>query len=99
MAEEGSGSPSAKRRAANRAGEGVEALYEVPVEVTAVLGTSLLEIKQILRLGRGAVVELDQVVDAPVKVLANGNLIGYGEVIVVEDRLAVQLTEVLKTSK
>jgi flagellar motor switch protein FliN/FliY len=72
------------------------ATYEIPVEVTAVLGTAELQISQILKLGRGAVVELDRVVGEPIEIHANNQLIARGEVVVIEDRLGVQMTEIIK---
>jgi flagellar motor switch protein FliN len=73
------------------------AAYEIPVEVTAVLGTAELQVSQILKLGRGAVVELDRVVGEPIEVHANNQLIARGEVVVIEDRLGVQMTEIIKS--
>ncbi len=74
----------------------MEAVYDIPVEIIAVLGTSNLQVSQILKLGRGAVVELNRSVGEPVDITANGRLIARGEVVVVEDRLAIQMTEVIK---
>ena len=76
----------------------VEALMDVQVEITAVLGTSLMPISQILKLGRGAVVELNRSVGEDIEVHANNRLVAMGEVIVVDDRLGVTMTEIIKTS-
>ncbi len=78
--------------------ERMEAVYDIPVEVTAVLGTANLQVSQILKLGRGAVVELDRVVGEPVDINANNRLIARGEVVVVEDRLAIQMTEIIRSN-
>jgi flagellar motor switch protein FliN/FliY len=75
-----------------------EAVYDVSVEVYAVLGTANLPIAQLLKLGRGAVVELDRKVNDPVDLLVNRKRIAKAEVVVVEDHLAVTITEVLKRS-
>lgn len=72
------------------------AVYEVEVEVAAVLGTASMPISQILKLGRGAVVELNRSVGENIEIHANNRLVAKGEVVVVEDRLGVTLTEVLK---
>jgi flagellar motor switch protein FliN/FliY len=72
-----------------------EALYDVSVDVVAILGTSDLQINQILKLGRGAVVELDRAVGEPIEIRANRRLIARGEVVVIEDRLGVQVTEIV----
>ena len=74
------------------------AAYGIPVEVTAVLGTAQLQVSQILKLGRGAVVELDRVVGEPIEIHANNQLIARGEVVVIEDRLGVQMTEIIKST-
>lgn len=72
------------------------AVYNVPVEMIAVLGTATLQVSQILKLGRGAVVELDRMVGEPVDIHANNRLVARGEVVVVEDRLGIQMTEIIK---
>ncbi|MEQ8505921.1 MAG: flagellar motor switch protein FliN [Rhodospirillales bacterium] len=79
--------------------EKVHALYDVNVEITAVLGTADMPISQILKLGRGAVVELNRSVGENIEIHANNRLVAKGEVVVVEDRLGVTLTEVLKISQ
>ena len=76
-----------------------EAVYDINVEVTAVLGVATLLVNQLLKLGRGAVVELGQHVGDPVDLRINNRLIGRGEVVVVEDRLAISITEMLQSSK
>lgn len=72
------------------------AVYDVSVEMIAVLGTATLQVSQILKLGRGAVVELDRRVGEPVDIHANNRLVARGEVVVVEDRLGIQMTEIIK---
>ena len=73
------------------------AILDVSIDIVAVLGTADLKVSQILQLGRGAVVELDRMIDEPVDIRAERQLIARGEVVVVEDRLAIQLTEVIKS--
>ena len=75
----------------------MEALMDVEVEITAVLGTSMMPISQILKLGRGAVVELNRGVGEDIEVHANNRVVAKGEVIVVDDRLGVTMTEIIKT--
>ncbi len=77
-------------------GDNREAVYDVMVEVSAVLGTANLPIAQLLKLGRGAVVELDRRVNDPVDLYVNRKKVCRAEVVVVEDHLAVTITEVLK---
>ncbi len=76
----------------------VEALMDVEVEITAVLGTTNMPISQILKLGRGAVVELNRSVGEDIEVHANNRLVAKAEVIVVDDRLGVTMTEIIKTT-
>ena len=76
-----------------------QAAYDINVEVTAVLGCATLLVNQLLKLGRGAVVELGQHVGDPIDLRINNRLIGRGEVVVVEDRLAISITEMVQASK
>ena len=69
---------------------------DVTVDIVAVLGTAEMKISQILRLGRGAIVELERLVGEPVELRAEGRLVAKGEVIVADDQLAVRITEVIK---
>ena len=74
----------------------VEAVLDVEVEITAVLGTAMMPISQILKLGRGAVVELNQGVSEDIKIHANNRAVATGEVVVIEDKLGVNITETIK---
>ena len=74
----------------------VEALLDVEVEITAILGTTNMPISQILKLGRGAVVQLNRSVGEDIEVHANNRLVAKAEVIVVNDRLGVTMTEIIK---
>ena len=86
----------------NEGGDGRDdrkAAYAVPVEIAVVLGKATLRVHQLLKLGRGAVVELEQKVSEPVEVYTNDRLIGYEQVIVTEgNRLGVNLTHLVKAS-
>lgn len=75
-----------------------EAIYDVPVEVIVVLGKADLRVHQLLKLGRGAVVELARRTDEPVDIYANDILVARGEVVVTEgDKIGVTLTELVKS--
>jgi len=78
-------------------GDRLRAVYDVPVQVSAVLGRASIPVNQLLRLGRGAVVELDRRVGEPVDIFVNNRLVARGEVIVVGDRLGVTMTEIVRT--
>ena len=75
------------------------ALNGVDIDVVAVLGTAELKISQVLQLGRGAVLELDRLINEPIEICAERQLVALGEVVIVEDRLAIQLTEVVPSSR
>jgi len=75
-----------------------KALLDVPLEVTAVLGTANMKVSQLLKMGRGAVVQLERSVEEDIEIKANGNLIARGEVVVVEDHLAITMTKIYKTN-
>lgn len=81
------------------AGDKVEAVYDIPVQVSAVLGKSSMQVSQLLKLGRGAVVELDRKVGEPIDIYVNNRLVARGEVVVVDDRLGVTLTEIIKMER
>ena len=73
------------------------AAYDISIELIAILGTAELQVSQILKLGRGAVVELDSIVGEPIEVHANNVLVARGAVVVVDDKLGVQVTEIVKS--
>ncbi len=77
----------------------MEALLDVDVEITAVLGTAMMPISQILKLGRGAVVELNRSVGEDIEIHANNRIVALGEVVVVEDRLGVTMTDIIKMTE
>lgn len=77
----------------------LEAVYDIPVQVSAVLGKATMQVSQLLKLGRGAVVELDRKVGEAIDIYVNNRLVARGEVVVVEDRLGVTMTEIVKTDR
>ncbi len=77
----------------------LDAVYDIPVQVSAVLGKTSMQVSQLLKLGRGAVVELDRKVGEAVDIYVNNRLVARGEVVVVEDRLGVTMTEIIKADR
>jgi flagellar motor switch protein FliN/FliY len=75
---------------------GLNAVYDIPVQIAAVLGTSSMQVSQLLKLGRGAVVELDRKVGEAIDIYVNNRLVARGEVVVVNERLGVTMTEIIK---
>jgi len=70
-------------------------VLDVPVSLTIELGSCQLPMKEVLQLNVGSVVQLDKPADAPVELTVNGKLIARGEVVVIEDRFGVKITEVI----
>ncbi len=77
----------------------VTAIYDIPVNVSAVLGRSTMQVSQLLKLGRGAVIELDRKVGEAIDIYVNNRLVARGEVVVVEDRLGITMTEIVKSDR
>lgn len=78
----------------------LEAVYDIPVQVSAVLGRTTMQVSQLLKLGRGAVVELDRKLGEAVDIYVNNRLVARGEVVMVEDnRLGVTMTEIVKADR
>lgn len=71
------------------------ALYDTHLELTVVLGSATMQIQEVLRMGRGAMIALDTGPDDPVKIYVNHKLVALGEVILIEETIAVTITEVL----
>ncbi len=80
-----------------RSAKDLEAVYDIPVKVSAILGKTTMQVSQLLKLGRGAVIELDRKVGEAIDIYVNNRLVARGEVVVVEDRLGVTMTEIIKT--
>jgi flagellar motor switch protein FliN/FliY len=96
----GGGTPEAAETGDRSSGtKELDAVYDVPVQVSAVLGRASMQVSQLLKLGRGAVVELDRKVGEAVDIYVNNRLVARGEVVVVEDRLGVTMTEIIKTDR
>ena len=77
----------------------LEPVYEIPVQVSAVLGKTRMQVSDLLKLGQGAVVELDRKVGEAIDIYVNNRLVARGEVVVVDNKLGVTMTEIIKTEK
>jgi flagellar motor switch protein FliN/FliY len=85
---------------ATRGARELEAVYDIPVTVSAVLGRTSMQVSQLLKLGRGAVVELDRKLGEAIDVYVNNRLVARGEVVMVDDnRLGITMTEIVKTDR
>ena len=78
----------------------LEAIYDVPVTVSAVLGKATMQVSQLLKLGRGAVVELDRKLGEAIDIYVNNRLVARGEVVMIDDeRLGITMTEIVKSDR
>ena len=75
------------------------AIGDAPVEIKVVIGTAMLRVRDLLKLGRGAVVELDRHLKDPTDVYVEGVLVARGEVVIVDDKIGVTLTDFVKSSR
>jgi flagellar motor switch protein FliN/FliY len=75
----------------------LESLYDVAVEISVVLGRTKMPVSQLLKLGRGAVVQLDQTVGESLDIFINDRLVARGEIVIVENKIGITMTEIIKT--
>jgi flagellar motor switch protein FliN/FliY len=83
----------------NRGAADLEAVFDVPVQVSAVLGRARMDVGQLLNLAPGAVLELDRKVGEAIDIYVNNRLVARGEVVLVEDKLGVTMTEIIKADR
>lgn len=88
------GAPSQPRNAAD-----LEAVFDVPVKVSAILGQARIQVADLLKLSAGTVLELDRKVGEAIDIYVNDRLVARGEVVLVEDRLGVTMTEIIKQDR
>ena len=89
--------PSSDPTSDSRGARNLDAVYDIPVTVSAVLGNATMQVSQLLKLGRGAVVELDRKLGEAIDIYVNNRLVARGEVVMVDDvRLGVTMTEIVK---
>jgi flagellar motor switch protein FliN/FliY len=84
---------------ATSAGNDINMILDIPVQLTVELGRTRIPIKHILQLAQGSVVELDALAGEPMDVLVNGYLIAQGEVVVVNEKFGIRLTDIVTPSE
>jgi flagellar motor switch protein FliN/FliY len=97
-----SGAMTADSAAADSVSKGaadLEAVFDVPVQVSAVLGRSRMDVGQLLKLGPGTVLELDRKVGEAIDIYVKDRLVARGEVVLVEEKLGVTMTEIIKAER
>jgi flagellar motor switch protein FliN/FliY len=82
-----------------RSASDLEAVFDVPVQVSAVLGRARMDVGALLKLGPGAVLELDRKVGEAIDIYVNNRLVARGEVVLVEEKLGVTMTEIIKAER
>ena len=82
-----------------RTAQDLEPVFDVPVKIQAVLGRTVLEVNQLLKLGPGAVLELDRKVGEAIDIYVNNRLVARGEVVLVDEHLGVTMTEIIKSDR
>jgi flagellar motor switch protein FliN/FliY len=88
--------PDAGSESSSHSAADLEAVFDVPVKVSAVLGRARMDVSELLRLGPGAVLELDRKVGEAIDIYVNNRLVARGEVVLVEEKLGVTMTEIIK---
>jgi flagellar motor switch protein FliN/FliY len=83
----------------SRGASDLEAVFDVPVQVSAVLGRAHMDVGELLNLGPGTVLELDRKVGEAIDIYVNNRLVARGEVVLVEDKLGVTMTEIIKADR
>ena len=76
----------------------LEAVYNIPVKVSAVLGKANMKVSQLMKLNKGAIIELDRKVGEAIDIYVNNSLVARGEVVVVDDKLGITMTEIIKAA-
>lgn len=77
----------------------LQAVYDVPVEISVVLGKTAMSINDLLKLNSGSVIELERKIGEPVDVFVNSRLVARGEIVIVEDNIGITMTEIIKAEK
>jgi flagellar motor switch protein FliN/FliY len=91
--------PPPAAKAASAAGNDINMILDIPVQLTVEMGRTRIPIKNILQLAQGSVVELDAMAGEPMDVLVNGYLIAQGEVVVVNEKFGIRLTDIVTPSE
>lgn len=76
----------------------LRAVYDVPLQISAVLGRARMKVNQIVKLSRGSVIELDRKVGDAVDVFVNDRIVAKGEIVLVDNKIAITLTELVKVN-
>jgi flagellar motor switch protein FliN/FliY len=98
IAREGSATP-AKDKKADGGSPDLDVILDIPVQISMEVGSASITIRNLLQLNQGSVIELDRLAGEPLDVLVNGTLIAHGEVVVVNDKFGIRMTDVISPSE
>lgn len=90
---------SAIPMAANPDGPDLDVILDIPVRISMEVGSTDISIRNLLQLNQGSVIELDRLAGEPLDVFVNGTLIAHGEVVVVNDKFGIRMTDVISPSE
>lgn len=76
--------------------EKISRVLDIPIEITAILGRTKMSLNEILKLGRGSLIELDTLENQEVEILVNGKKVAYGQVVISNQNFGIKITEVLE---
>ena len=89
----------ADKSKANGASPDLDVILDIPVRISMEVGSTAITIRNLLQLNQGSVIELDRLAGEPLDVLVNGTLIAHGEVVVVNDKFGIRMTDVISPSE
>ena len=92
----GGGPPQEAQNEDDKTAVDLAPVFDVPVSISAVLGKASISVAQLLQLGQGSVLELDRTVGEAIDIYVNNRLVARGEVVIVDERLGVTMTEIIK---
>lgn len=83
----------------NSVGQDLDVILDIPVSISMEVGRTAITIRNLLQLNQGSVIELDRLAGEPLDVLVNGTLIAHGEVVVVNEKFGIRMTDVISPSE
>lgn len=85
-----------KKETILRTPQSLDVISDIPLEIKCILGSATIKVNQLLKLSKGSVIELDRNVGEPIDIFVNGKLLAKGEVVIVEEKIGITLTEIVK---
>ncbi|TAJ08717.1 MAG: flagellar motor switch protein FliN [Nitrospirae bacterium] len=90
---------SAEPRGGTATANGIDFILDIPMQVSVQLGSTRMLVRELLQLGQGSVIELDKLAGEPMEVLVNNKLVARGEVVVVNEKFGIRLTDVVSATE